>query len=85
MNIITGDSIIVWKQPDRIISAGLSMIRKDVRMSLQEHGQGDTRVQMLKLSRIQSKYLQELISRSATSTWTTLVITSVRSKMRPSR
>lgn len=35
-----GDSIIVWKQPDRIISAGMSMIRKDVRMSLQEHSQG---------------------------------------------
>ena len=35
-----GDSIIVWKQPDRIISAGLSMIRKDVRMSLAEHSHG---------------------------------------------
>jgi len=35
-----GDSVIVWKQPDRIISAGLSMIRKDVRMSLLEHSQG---------------------------------------------
>ena len=38
--LFTGDSIIVWKQPDRIISAGMSMIRKDVRMSLQEHSQG---------------------------------------------
>jgi len=35
-----GDSIIVWKQPDRIISAGSSMIRKDVRMSLLEHSKG---------------------------------------------
>ena len=40
-NIIAGDSVIVWKQPDRILSAGLSMIRKDARMSLQEHSQGD--------------------------------------------
>ena len=39
--IIAGDSVIVWKQPDRILSAGLSMIRKDARMSLQEHSQGD--------------------------------------------
>ncbi|XP_023337137.1 lachesin isoform X2 [Eurytemora carolleeae] len=29
-----GDSIIVWKQPDRIISAGMGMIRKDKRMAL---------------------------------------------------
>jgi hypothetical protein len=29
-----GDSIIVWKQPDRIISAGMGMIRKDKRMTL---------------------------------------------------
>ena len=29
-----GDSVIVWKQPDRIISAGMGMIRKDHRMSL---------------------------------------------------
>ena len=47
--IITGDSIIVWKQPDRIISAGMSMIRKDVRMSLQEHSQGGTAKNKLKL------------------------------------
>ena len=39
--LIAGDSVIVWKQPDRILSAGLSMIRKDARMSLQEHSQGD--------------------------------------------
>lgn len=38
--MFAGDSIIVWKQPDRIISAGLSLIRKDVRMSLLEHSQG---------------------------------------------
>jgi len=35
-----GDSIIVWKQPDRIISAGLGMIRKDRRMKLLGHSDG---------------------------------------------
>jgi hypothetical protein len=32
--MVAGDSIIVWKQPDRIISAGMGMIRKDKRMTL---------------------------------------------------
>ena len=40
--VFIGDSIIVWKQPDRIISAGMAMIRKDVRMSLLEHSQGNS-------------------------------------------
>ena len=40
--VFSGDSIIVWKQPDRIISAGMAMIRKDVRMSLLEHSQGNS-------------------------------------------
>jgi len=35
-----GSSIIVWKQPDRIISAGMGMIRKDRRMKLLEHNDG---------------------------------------------
>ena len=32
--------MIVWKQPDRIISAGLGMIRKDKRMKLLGHRDG---------------------------------------------
>jgi len=35
-----GDSIIVWKQKDRIISAGMGMIRKDKRLSLIGHVDG---------------------------------------------
>lgn len=35
-----GDSIIVWKQKDRIISAGMGLIRKDKRMSLLSHREG---------------------------------------------
>lgn len=35
-----GDSIIVWKQKDRIISAGMELIRKDKRMSLLSHREG---------------------------------------------
>lgn len=35
-----GDSIIVWKQKDRIISAGLGLIRKDKRMKLLSHSDG---------------------------------------------
>jgi len=35
-----GDSVIVWKQKDRIISAGLGMIRKDQRMALLSHSEG---------------------------------------------
>ena len=30
----------MWKQPDRIISAGMGMIRKDRRMKLLEHNDG---------------------------------------------
>ena len=37
---LLGSSIIVWKQPDRIISAGMGMIRKDKRMKLLEHSDG---------------------------------------------
>jgi hypothetical protein len=33
-SFITGSSVIVWKQPDRIISAGDRLIRKDERMKL---------------------------------------------------
>merc|ERR1712212_1249223 len=35
-----GDSIIVWKQKDRIISAGMGLIRKDKRMALLSHREG---------------------------------------------
>ena len=38
--LLLDDSIIVWKQRDRIISAGLGMIRKDKRMSLLSHREG---------------------------------------------
>ena len=38
--MLLGDSIIVWKQPDRMISAGLGMIRKDKRMKILGHRDG---------------------------------------------
>ena len=38
--IFQGDSVIVWKQPDRIISAGLGLIRKDKRLNLLSHSEG---------------------------------------------
>ena len=33
-NSMAGSSVIVWKQPERIISAGERLIRKDRRMRL---------------------------------------------------
>ena len=34
ITVISGSSVIVWKQTDRIISAGEHLLRKDPRMTL---------------------------------------------------
>ena len=39
-SIFSGSSVIVWKQTDRIISAGEVLLRKDSRMSLIKSSNG---------------------------------------------